>query len=388
MANEITLSAALRSNLNSLQKNQGLLELTQNRLATGKKVNSALDDPTAFFAAQGLSQRAGDLSRLLDGIGQSIQVLKAADAGISSLTTLVAQAQSIAETARDQASGAAVGTSADIVAADQADLTANAGIAANDSFSLQAGTTNPVTTFKITSGMSLADLAAQINATSGFSAQIVAGTSTSVTTNRRLEIRTTNGESLIKANVTNTPLTALGGTITAGTTAASSGVPVDRVQLEADYNEIRTQIDQLITDTGYRGTNLLNGDSLSVQFNEDNSSKLTVAGTTFDTSGLSISAASFGTDNNIQSSLDELSAALDTLRSQARTFGGQLSTIQTREDFTKNLVSTLEEGSNKLTLADLNEEGAKLLSLQTAQQLGITSLSLAAQAQQSVLRLF
>ena len=386
MANEVTLSAALRSNLNSLQKNQSLLELTQGRLATGKRVNSALDDPTAFFAAQGLSNRAGDLGRLLDGIGQSVQVLKAADTGITSLTSLVSQAQSIAETARDQASGAAVDTSSDIVAADQADLTANAGIAAADSFSLQAGTGSPVTTFAITAGESLADLAAQINGTSGFSAQIVAGTSTALTTNRRLEVRTTNGEDLIIAEGVNTPAAALG--LTVGTTAASTGIPVDRVQLEADFNEIRTQIDQLITDTGYRGTNLLNGDSLSVQFNEDNSSSLNVAGTTFDSAGLSIAAATFDSDANIQSSLDELSASLDQLRSQARTFGGQLSTIQTREDFTKNIISTLEEGSNKLTLANLNEEGAKLLSLQTAQQLGITSLSLASQAQQSVLRLF
>lgn len=382
---EITLSAALRTNLNSLQKTQSLLNLTQGRLATGKKVNSALDDPTAFFAAQGLSNRAGDLSRLLDGIGQSVQVLKAADNGISSLTKLVEQAQSIAETARDQASGAAVHTGTDLTAAEQADLTATA-VTDGEQFSLQAGTANPITTFTINSGDSLADLAAQINATAGFAAQIVAA-SGATTTNRRLEIRTTNGESLIISEVgTDTAAADIG--LTAGTTAASSGVPVDRVQLEADFNAIRTQIDQLIQDTGYRGTNLLNGDSLTVQFNEDNSSSITVSGVSFDTTGLNISSATFSTDANIQSSLDEISAALDTLRAQARTFGGNLSTIQTREDFTKNMISTLEEGSNKLTLADLNEEGAKLLSLQTTQQLGITSLSLASQAQQSVLRLF
>ena len=385
MAGEITLSAALRANLNSLQKTQGLLDLTQSRLATGKKVNSALDDPTAFFASQGLSNRAGDLSRLLDGIGQSIQVLKAADNGISSLTSLVEQAQSIAETARDQASGAAVDTSSDLTTGDQADLTNNAGIANNDSFSLQAGTGNPTTTFTITTGESLSDLANQINATAGFSAQIVAPTG-ATTTDRRLEIRTTNGEDLIIAEGTNTPAAALG--LNVGTTAASTGVPVDRVQLEADYNAIRTQIDQLIADTGYRGTNLLNGDSLTVQFNEDNSSSLTVAGTTFNSAGLGINAATFDSDANIQTSLNEISASLDTLRSQARTFGGNLATIQTREDFTTGLINTLEEGSDKLTLADLNEEGAKLLALQTAQQLGITSLSLASQAQQSVLRLF
>jgi len=381
----VTLTAALRSNLNSLQRTQSVLDVTTQRLATGKKVNSALDDPTAFFASQALSNRAGDLNRLLDGMGQGIQVLKAADAGISALTDLVEQAQSIAETARDQASGAAVDTSNDLISTEQADLTTLAGVGAGDQFSLQAGTGNPTTTFTIQAGDSLADLANQINGTSGFSAQIVSGTG-ATTTNRRLEIRTTNGEDLISAEENNTPLAGLG--LNVGTTAAANQPPVDRVELEADYNAVLTQIDQLIQDTGYRGTNLLNGDSLSVQFNENNTSSITVAGATFDSAGLNINSATFDSDANIQASLDELSAGLDSLRSQARTFGGNLATIQGREDFTSNIIATLQEGSDKLTLADANEEGAKLLSLQTSQQLGITSLSLASQAQQSVLRLF
>ena len=173
MASNVTLTSAIRTNLLSLQSTQSQLNDTQNRLATGKKVNSALDDPNAFFAAQGLTNRADDLSRLVDGIGQAVQTLKAADNGLTSLTNLIEQAQSIAETARDQASGSAVVTSNNIVAADQADLTNNAGIAASDSFTLQAGTDNPTTEFTITAGMSLADLANQINNTAGFSAQIV-----------------------------------------------------------------------------------------------------------------------------------------------------------------------------------------------------------------------
>ena len=386
MASNVTLTSAIRTNLLSLQSTQSQLNDTQNRLATGKKVNSALDDPNAFFAAQGLTNRADDLSRLVDGIGQAVQTLKAADNGLTSLTNLIEQAQSIAETARDQASGSAVVTSNNIVAADQADLTNNAGIAASDSFTLQAGTDNPTTEFTITAGMSLADLANQINNTAGFSAQIVDQDGAGNATDRRLEIRTTNGEDLITAEGTNTPLGSLG--ITVGTTAASTGVPEDRVQLEADFNAIRTQIDQLVQDTGYRGTNLLNGDSLSVQFNEDNSSNLSISGVSFDSAGLNIGSASFGTDNDIQTSLDEIGAALDNVRAQARTFGQNLATLQNREDFTKQTINTLTEGADKLTLADLNEESAKLLSLQTTQTLGVTSLSLAAQSQQSVLRLF
>ena len=385
-SSNVTLTSAIRTNLLSLQSTQAQLNDTQNRLATGKKVNSALDDPNAFFAAQGLTNRADDLSRLVDGIGQAIQTLKAADNGLTSLTSLIEQAQSIAETARDQASGAAVATSNNIIAATQADLTNDAGISDGEQFTLQAGTSSTITTFTINSGDSLADLANQINNTAGFSAQIVDQDGAGNDTDRRLEIRTTNGEDLITTDGDGV-LAALGG-ITVGTTAAAAEVPEDRVQLEADYNAILTQIDQLVQDTGYRGTNLLDGDSLTVQFNEDNSSSLTVSGVSFDSAGLNISSAQFDSDANIDTSISEIEAALSNVRSQARSFGQNLATLQNREDFTKATINTLTEGADKLTLADLNEESAKLLSLQTTQTLGVTSLSLAAQSQQSVLRLF
>lgn len=273
---EVTLTAALRTNLLSLQNTQSLLDLTQNRLATGRKVNSALDNANAFFASQSLTNRANDLSRLLDGIGQGVQVLKAADQGITSITSFLEQMQAVAQEALDQANAAGGGTFA----------------------------------------------------------------------------------------------------------------PVDQVTLEASYDELVTQLDSIAGDSGYRGTNLLDSGDLTVTFNEDGTSTLTVSGVDFTTTGLSISAAAFGDASEAQAALNEISAALTTVRAQARSFGTNLNIIQTREGFTKSLINTLKEGSDKLVLADNNEEGAKLLSLQTAQQLGITSLSLASQAQQSVLRLF
>ena len=92
----IVLSASVRQNLLSLQSTASLLATTQNDLATGNKVNSALDNPTNFFTAQGLNNRAGDISNLLDGIGNGVQVLQAANTGITSLQSLVSSAQSIA----------------------------------------------------------------------------------------------------------------------------------------------------------------------------------------------------------------------------------------------------------------------------------------------------
>src|SRR3984885_14111073 len=92
----IVLSASVRQNLLSLQSTASLLATTQNNLSTGNKVNTALDNPTEFFTAQGLNNRLSDISNLLDGIGNGVQVLQAANTGITSLQSLVASAQSIA----------------------------------------------------------------------------------------------------------------------------------------------------------------------------------------------------------------------------------------------------------------------------------------------------
>src|ERR1700749_1532602 len=91
----IVLSASVRQNLLSLQGTASLLLTTQNALATGKKVNSALDNPTNYFTAQSLNNRSGDIGNLLDSIGNGVQVLQAANTGITSLQGLVASAQSI-----------------------------------------------------------------------------------------------------------------------------------------------------------------------------------------------------------------------------------------------------------------------------------------------------
>jgi flagellin len=398
MAN-VTLTAALRSNLLSLQGTQKLLDSTQLRLATGKKVNSALDNANAFFASQSLNFRANDLSNLLDGMGQAIQVLKAADQGITSLTTLVEQAQSIVQGARDTVSSSGMARSGNITASIAANLTSG-GFANNDTIFLEGHTTGTTDaavsgTVTITTGMTLAQLASAINAISGFSAQIVDASSAGAATSKRLEIRATSGRDL---EITGANFIADfnngGGTGTGGTSPAS-GTPVtatnnspDQITAENQYNAIRTQINQLITDTGYRGTNLLNGDTLITKFNETGTSSQSVVGVSNTATGLGISAASFATSTTMDTAINEVKSALNTLRAQAKTFGNNLSVVQTRQDFTQNLVNTLKEGADKLTLADKNEEGANLLSLQTSQQLGITALSLASQASQSVLQLF
>ncbi len=177
--------------------------------------------------------------------------------------------------------------------------------------------------------------------------------------------------------------------LTAATTAAGT-LNSSRTSLAAQFDDIRTQIDNLAADSGYNGVNLLNGDSLTVTFNETGTSTQSISGVTFNAAGLGVTASTndFQTDLDVSDALDNLTAALGTLRAQAVSFGSSLSVVQTRQDFTKAMVNTLQTGADNLVLADTNEEGANMLALQTRQSLSTTALSLAAQASQNVLRLF
>jgi flagellin len=176
-----------------------------------------------------------------------------------------------------------------------------------------------------------------------------------------------------------------------GGTAVSSGNSATRTTLQTNFNNLLAQIDQLAGDASYKGVNLLNGDNLTVNFNENNTSKLLIQGVTFNSSGLgltSISGTGFQANANINSTISAISTALLTVQAQAETFGTNASTIQVRQDFTKNLINTLQTGSDQLVLADQNQESANLLTLQTRQQLSISALSISNQAQQAVLKLF
>ena len=272
MAERITLSAGIRSNLLTLNRTSELADRTQDRLASGLKVASALDDAAAFFAARSLTNRADDLLGLKDNIDQGISTLAAATNGIEAITQLVEQAKGIAITAK----------------------------ATNDT--------------------------------------------------------------------------------------------TERASLALQFNALGVQIDALSNDASFGGTNLISNapDNLAVNFNEDGSSSLTVLGIDSSTTGLGISGAivSFSLDAFIDIALTQVNNAITTLRTSAATLGSNATVLQTRLNFTEDLVNTLQSGAGKLTLADLNEESANLLSLETREQLGLNSLSLAAQSEQSILNLF
>ena len=269
-SNNIALTASMRQNVVSLQLTETLINRTQDRLSSGKKVNSALDNPTNFFVAARHTQRASDLAGRKDAMGEAIQTIKAADSGISGIKTLLESAKGLVESAR-------------------------------------------------------------------------------------------------------------------------SATTADRSALGTQFSQILLKINDLIEDADYKGTNYLENGSLTVLFNEDGSNVLSVAGFSADvtslgvtTSGANISAGGTALD----AAASQIQVALTTLNTQASILASNLSIISARQDFTTELTNVLKEGADKLTLADMNEESANMLALQTRQNLGVTSLSLASQVAQSVLRLF
>ena len=268
--NDISLTAGMRSNLLQLQTTSKLIDRTQERLSTGKQVNSALDNPTNFFAAQSHNNRAADFAIRKDGMSEAIQQVKAADAGISAITALVQAAKGLASA------------------------------------------------------------------------------------------------------------------------ATASAVTTDRASLATQFASLLTQITQLSSDSGYRGINLTNQNTLTVLFNEDGAAKLTVTGFDGTSSGLGMISAFAGwTDvNGAASDSAKLDSAITTLRSKAKDLSNNLNIITNRQQFTDAMIGTLSTGADNLTLADMNQEGANMLMLQTRQNLGTTALSLSSQAAQSVLRLF
>jgi flagellin-like hook-associated protein FlgL len=270
---DINLSASARANLTALTNTTSLLSTTQKALATGKAVNSASDNATAYFASQGFLQSANDLNNISNNLSTALEAVNSTDNSIADVTSVVTQLQGLATQA--------LGTT---------DTTLRAGYA-------------------------------------------------------------------------------------------------------SQFNALTTQLDELVNDATFNGTNLLNSTSntLVVYFNATNTTALTITGVDITSSTLLNSGAtaqgSFALDSNIQEAQSYLLTALTTLRTDASQFGGNATLIQTRQDFTSNLINSLENASNDLVAADTNVEGANLQALQAQDQLGITSLGVSGTLEQAILRI-
>jgi flagellin len=382
----IVLSAAVRQNLLSLQSTADLLATTQNRLATGKKVNTALDNPTNYFTAQGLDNRASDINNLLDSIGNGVQVLQAANTGITSLQKLVDTAKSIANQVLQAPTGYSTKstvTSAAALGGTAANLVDGATIKAGQTIIFAASGALPALTVTIGASESLDQL----------NTALAAGNITASLDSANKLVFTTNNDaasSTIGAvTVGSTPGSATFGAATAP--VADPASQTLRSNLVGQYNNIITQITTTSQDASFNGINLLNGDDLKLTFNETGKSTLNIKGVTYNAGGLGLAALVSGTDfldnNSAKSLLTKLGTASDTLRSEASTLGSNLSVVQIRQDFNKNLINVLQTGSANLTLADTNEEAANSQALSTRQSIAVSALALANQSQQSVLKL-
>lgn len=414
MSSDVALTSALRNNLLSLQNTQRQVDSTQFRLSTGKKVNSALDNPLNFFRAQSFGNRASDLSGLLDGINLSIRTIEEADKGITAINKLLDTAESIVDEAKSAYNGSTTDiatirgltTDGGVASAGSALSALSGGIkefAAGDEFTIEIealGTTISVT---VTAGDSITDLVAAITgATTAGDAPLTASYNTT-TGSISVSVNTAGGFDVsdvesVKITVDDQTATNdlsaavnFGGTIvreSSGESTIYNGLYSTTNNLQDRYDKILTEVTATANDASFNGINLLKGNDLLTTFNETGTSNLSTTGDDLTAEGLGLSTADFSSRANVDSRSAELNDATKTVRNFGSLIATDLSLIQTRRDFTEQTVETLKAGADDLTLADLNEEGANLLALQTRQQLGVTSLSLASQAQQGVLRLF
>lgn len=415
---DISLTASMRTNLLSLQNTQSLMDTTQERLSTGLKVNSAIDNASSYYTAQSLNNRASDLSALLDSMGQGIQTIQAANEGIEAITEFVEQAKAIANSARDAASKTDVKTLnakfSDLTASDTPKTSETTALtleikkvngdkveALDSSDEHDKAVTEALT--KLNKALVVEKIGGK-NATefkAAAEAAMKAFTGTVLEDVMEFSISADGKVSLTAKAGYQIAATGAGefagqGDKTAdtglvGDTATSTvNVNTDRQKYAEQFNEIMRQIDKLAKDSGYKGINLLQMNTLTVIFNEDRSSQIEVKGVDASSTGLKISnpVDSWQTDEDINKSITEAENAISELRIMASDYGNYYSIVQNRQDFTKNLINVLTEGADNLTLADMNEESANMLALQTRQQLAINSLSLASQAAQGVLQLF
>ncbi|WP_020177577.1 flagellin hook IN motif-containing protein [Methylopila sp. M107] len=378
---DITLNSAVRSNLRTLQGTTDLLNRTEERLSTGKKVNSAFDNPGSFFTSQALDRRSSDLTGLLDNVSNSVKTLEAADNGIKAINDVVEGLKATARQALQSPKGTAFVQEGGAFTSPTATGT----------ITLAQGSAT-AKTVNLAIGDTAYDVAKKINDSGS-------GVSATVDDDGELKLQSDVAFTVGGTGATGVGLTAA--TVSTVTIVDQSAYDKRQGFLE-DFNSALKQIDSLAKDSSFNGVNLLQGDDLEITFNEDGTSKLDVKGTQFGAAGLGLSelaasvqgtgtavtsAGAFDTKEGINDVLDTLDTAFSTLESQSSKFGSQLQIVQTRETFTKDMIGTLDDGSLALVGADTNEEAANLATLQTRQSLIVSSLSISTQQESNVLQL-
>lgn len=342
---DISLTASMRSNLLSLQQTQSLMDTTQERLSTGKKVNSAIDNPSSYYTAQSLTNRASDLSSLLDSMGQAVQTIQAANEGIEAITEFASQAKAIANSANDT----------------------------SDTTSVENYMKQFDEILKQIDGIAKDSGYKGVNLLGGKDQELKV-----VFNEDRSSSLTVKGDEAGAKGLGMNAATGKWIETTQGNAAAfTKGAKIDdKAYVYGADGKVYQATKQI---------EAANTDDIAALVAKGSLVKVDVSGGATGAKNFDIKSIK---KDAINASITEVEGAVSKLRNMASVFGNNYSIVENREEFTENLINVLEEGADKLTLADMNEESANMLALQTRQQLAINSLSLASQAAQSVLSLF
>jgi flagellin len=399
--NDISLTSGMRSNLVQLQATVTLLDRTQERLATGKKVNTPLDNPINFFAAAGHLTRAADIAQYKDNMAEGIQTIQAANAGIKGIQGLIESARSLGQSALasnpNQVGFSVVNAFAvgDVITIGGTGYTAVQSAAdAGDNYfvigekGIAAGEENDT----LSIDEMVANLAAKINSTVDDGAF------------GEGDLKATNVGSRItlQAKALENAITTVD--VVEVTTAANFDIDEDvtsaRGILATQYETLLGQIDTLAGASGYKGNNLLTKDTLAVSFE---GGSIAVKGFNAYTSDLGVNTTGFAKAtleptegpntfwalaSDIRFDIANMDKGIAKLKEESSKLSSAISVISIQQDFSTAKINLLYKGADNLTAADTNEEGANMLMLQTRQALSTTALSLSSQAAQSVLRLF
>ena len=417
----ITLTASMRTNLASLKSIQKQMDTTQERLSTGKKVNSAIDNASSYYQSRALTNRASDLEALLDSMGQGIQTIEAANEGIEAVTSYVEQLKSVAESAFQlDPTSATYQTQIDSYKEQfdtiQKEIDKLVADASYQGVNLLKGGELTVTFNETRSNRFTIkgdDILAEMNISGTNDWKYEATTEgvdvSDATTGEAIEIvkgvTIENGTAIVSTNPDGSAdkyAKATDGNyykVTNGTTLA------DPTEIfEGDVSQLKA-LDTPETITSPAGITVVEAVTIpddaklytyngaTIAKGDDNnwyniSTKLQVATGADVPEGAEVQQTGGSYAKAIDKTIDSISVAIDYLRSYATELGNNYSIIETRQNFTDALIDVLETGSDNLVLADMNEESANYLALQTRQQLAINSLSLASQSAQSVLSLF
>ena len=487
---DVTLSAAVRSSLLSLQGTTNLIDRTQGRLSSGLRVAGPIDDPVAYFQSKALNDRSFDFGEKKDKIDQGISTLSAALDGVNSIESLVRQLKGVGSSMksasaaqfadlitqyndlRTQINNLAadatyqgtnlVGGTGEALTVEFSDLTAarlniasvditvataglNVGQAvaytagavyvsygtadvnfttANGNGSINGITQSGSVTLTWEGGQQAYTAGATISATYG--TQTISVVANEDVTLNSGDVITANvdsaaaasgysvvGNSYLNAGVVQGALAAVftGGTIILTWAGADATTTTSDSYIITFGTAANTTVTVRFHTAGVGGGTLSAGETFTLTlataggetgayavYASDITANTANSFASTATVGLAVGSVTASTVINryvssgdttaINRTITELDSALTTLRTQASTLGSNVALLQTRLNFTESYVNTLQAGSSKLTLADLNSEGANLLALQTRQQLGIQALAFAGQAEQAILRLF